>query len=216
MPVEGYAALQAHAEDPSSPRVPLSTADLGFARGQYAAAALADHHLGRMLGAPQEAGLKERLTIIIFADHGEDLGEHGTFNHRHVLADSTLRVSLLVVGPGIAAGEEPAPVVLSGLRTALKARYGLRDRTAGSPALPLKGEPPSPGPVASEWMRGERRLRWADRRLSALTTAIGGPPPTQAPPGAVYEDDAEQPILWPPTPEDWAALRGPPWIADAP
>jgi hypothetical protein len=217
MPVEAYAALAAHAEDPSSPRVPLSPADLGFVRGQYAAAAaLADHHLGRLLRAAQEAGLKERLTIVIFADHGEDLGEHGTFNHRHVLADSTLRVPLLVVGPGIAAGEEPAPVGLSGLRAALTARYGLRDRAPGSRALPLKGEPPPPGPVASESMRGERSLRWADRRLSAPTTAVAGPPPTQAPPGAVYEDDAGQPILWPPSPEDWAALRGPPWTADAP
>lgn len=38
------------------------------------------------------------------ADHGESLGDHGEFSHGIFLYDATLRIPLVVVGPGIPAG----------------------------------------------------------------------------------------------------------------
>ena len=42
----------------------------------------------------------DRTLVIVVADHGEDLLDHGWMNHRAGLWDSTLHVPLVVAGPG--------------------------------------------------------------------------------------------------------------------
>ncbi len=64
--------------------------------------ARADEQLGRLLGE-----LKNRAasTLIILAgDHGEAFGEHGEIGHSIFLYDTTLRVPLIIAGPGVRAG----------------------------------------------------------------------------------------------------------------
>ena len=43
--------------------------------------------------------------VIMTADHGESLGEHGEPEHGIFVYDSTLRVPLVIAGPGIRAGQ---------------------------------------------------------------------------------------------------------------
>src|SRR5438093_2973202 len=59
-----------------------------------------DEQVGRLLdGIPQEA--RQHLLIVLTADHGESLGEHGySFAHGEYLYDGTLRVPLVFVFPG--------------------------------------------------------------------------------------------------------------------
>ena len=43
-------------------------------------------------------------------DHGEGLGEHGEAQHGNLLYQATMRVPLVLVGPGVAPGVCDAPV----------------------------------------------------------------------------------------------------------
>jgi len=43
--------------------------------------------------------------VIITADHGEEFKEHGRMAHGHALYNESIRVPLIIVGPGITAGK---------------------------------------------------------------------------------------------------------------
>ena len=80
--------------DPRSPRpVELRYAD---------EVAEADRQLARLLNA---LGTSTASTIVVVAsDHGEAFGEHGEVSHSLFLYDTTLRVPLVMAGPGVRAG----------------------------------------------------------------------------------------------------------------
>jgi arylsulfatase A-like enzyme len=63
--------------------------------------ASADAALGAFLSSPAHQTALARTFIIITADHGESLGEHGERTHGVFAYDSTLRVPLLIAGPGV-------------------------------------------------------------------------------------------------------------------
>jgi tetratricopeptide (TPR) repeat protein len=68
-----------------------------------------DEQLGRLVhGFEQQA--KGPIAIVIAADHGEGLGDHGEAQHGNLLYQSTMHVPLLLVGPGVAAGVSDIPV----------------------------------------------------------------------------------------------------------
>lgn len=48
--------------------------------------------------------LQDDTVLVVTADHGEQLGEHGLWEHSHGLFDETLNVPLLVLGPGVPEG----------------------------------------------------------------------------------------------------------------
>lgn len=62
-----------------------------------------DESLGRLLDEIETAS-PARTLVLVTADHGEGLGDHGEATHGVFLYDSTLRVPLLIAGPGVAAG----------------------------------------------------------------------------------------------------------------
>ncbi|HEY2772681.1 MAG TPA: sulfatase [Candidatus Binatia bacterium] len=70
--------------------------------GQLYDASLAatDASIGRLLGALRSAGLYDKALIIVTADHGEELWDHGGFFHGQSLYDELLHVPLLVKFPG--------------------------------------------------------------------------------------------------------------------
>lgn len=51
-----------------------------------------------------ERELQDDTILILTADHGEQLGEHGLLVHSHYLFDETLQVPLLMMGPGVPKG----------------------------------------------------------------------------------------------------------------
>ncbi|MCP4915964.1 MAG: sulfatase-like hydrolase/transferase [Proteobacteria bacterium] len=96
---EGYLRIARWSEDHDGE--PIDDADLEAVRNQYDAAVLAaDLQLGRFL----EQLDRPNTVVVATADHGEDLHEHGLFNHRALLRDSTTKVPLVIWGAGI----EPA------------------------------------------------------------------------------------------------------------
>ncbi len=59
-----------------------------------------DSQLARLFEFLQQRGLRERTIVVVTADHGESLGEHAESTHGLLLYRSTLRVPLIVAGPG--------------------------------------------------------------------------------------------------------------------
>jgi arylsulfatase A-like enzyme len=55
-----------------------------------------DDCIGRVLRALTEQGLAESTGIVVVADHGESLGDHGERTHALQLYNSTLQVPLVV------------------------------------------------------------------------------------------------------------------------
>jgi arylsulfatase A-like enzyme/Flp pilus assembly protein TadD len=72
--------------------------------------AYADAMLGQFLERLRAAHALDHTLIIITADHGESLGEHGETTHGLFGYNSTLAVPLIVDGPAISAGHVDAPV----------------------------------------------------------------------------------------------------------
>ncbi|MEN8181855.1 MAG: sulfatase, partial [Myxococcota bacterium] len=63
-----------------------------------------DHHLGRLLAGLRELGLYDSTWILVTADHGEALGEHGTRGHGSTLYQEVLHVPLIMRYPHGAEG----------------------------------------------------------------------------------------------------------------
>jgi arylsulfatase A-like enzyme len=66
--------------------------------------AYADAMIGRLLDRLRAGGLLDRTLIVVTADHGESLGDHGETTHGLFAYDATLAVPLIVKGPGVGQG----------------------------------------------------------------------------------------------------------------
>ena len=86
-----------------------------------------DDALGELLRVLDQETGPERLLVIVAADHGEALGDHGERTHSVLCIERVLRVPLLVRLPGRArAGERVAdPVSVTDIAPTLLAELGL-------------------------------------------------------------------------------------------
>jgi arylsulfatase A-like enzyme len=83
--------------DPEDPPLELETYI-----GLYDAEILyMDYHLGRLFDGLKERGLYDGAWIILTADHGHLLGEHGELGHGDVPYQPVLQIPLIVKNPGI-------------------------------------------------------------------------------------------------------------------
>lgn len=102
--------LWVHYYDPHYPYEPPEPYRSRFARQPYLGEVAAmDEQLGRLVAAFQQT-IKGPTAIIIAGDHGEGLGDHGEPQHGDLLYQPTMHVPLLLIGPGIAPGNNDAPV----------------------------------------------------------------------------------------------------------
>jgi arylsulfatase A-like enzyme len=67
-----------------------------------------DDQLGLLFDELERRGVLKQTLIIVTADHGEGLGEHGLFDHGESLYRTEIRVPLVIVPPG---GLNPSVVV---------------------------------------------------------------------------------------------------------
>jgi tetratricopeptide (TPR) repeat protein len=68
-----------------------------------------DQELGRLVRAFQQR-IPGPLAMVIAGDHGEGLGDHGEETHGDLLYQATMRVPLLLIGPGVTPGVSDWPV----------------------------------------------------------------------------------------------------------
>ena len=62
--------------------------------------AYTDHYIGQVVGKLKELGLYDSTLIIITADHGELLGEHGERTHAYFIYQGAIKVPLIFKVPG--------------------------------------------------------------------------------------------------------------------
>ena len=73
--------------------------------------AYADAQVGRLLDALRADGRLDDTLVVVVADHGEMLGEHGEQTHGFFIYEAATRIPLIVSGPGV-----PAAVVADQVR----------------------------------------------------------------------------------------------------
>jgi len=76
--------------------------------------AFVDAQIGRLFDHLAGRGDLARTIVLVTADHGESLGEHGEETHGVFVYDATLRVPWIMAGPGVPAGRV-ATVVARGV-----------------------------------------------------------------------------------------------------
>jgi arylsulfatase A-like enzyme len=162
----------------------LEAADREAVRRAYAAeVAYSDRHLERLLDALEERRILERGVVVLTADHGEELWDHGATGHGHAHHPEVVDVGLALVAPGVEPGARDGLASLVDVAPTIRAAVGL-------PAGGLDLRRPLPddriavahGNAYFETMRsarqGSRRvvvvgadareLRCSDRRLDPL------------------------------------------------
>jgi arylsulfatase A-like enzyme/Flp pilus assembly protein TadD len=98
--------LWVHYYDPHFPYDPPTPYKAKYAKDPYAGeVAYTDEQVGHLLKWLEDHGLKEKTLIVVIADHGESLGEHGEYTHGVFLYESTMHVPMIIAGPGVPQGQ---------------------------------------------------------------------------------------------------------------
>ncbi len=159
--------LWLHLFDAHAPHVAPPGFEVRFAANPYdGEIAYLDAQVGRLVSFLEARNLARDTVLVVTADHGEGLGEHGEPTHGTFLYESTLRVPLLIRAPerlakGIVRGE---PVSLADVAPTLLALAGLPPNPV-SHGVDLFG----PGRLERrallfESIYGERHFGWAPLR----------------------------------------------------
>lgn len=140
-----------HYFDPHAPYEPPAEYRTRFADRLYdGEVAFVDAQIGRLVGWLEAGRLRDRTVVLVTADHGESLGEHGEDTHGVFVYDATLKVPWIMAGPGIPEGRtagtvargidvtptlldlagKPAPRSMEGRSLRDAARRGLPDAPA--------------------------------------------------------------------------------------
>lgn len=77
--------------------------------------AYTDSQLGRLLNEIEHRGLAENTLIVVTADHGESLGEHGEETHALFIYEAAIRVPLIMKFEGIIPEGLSSPQLVSGV-----------------------------------------------------------------------------------------------------
>ncbi len=165
--------LWLHLYDPHDPYEPPEPYATRYADRPYdGEVAYADELVGRLDDALARLGMRDESLIVVTADHGEGLGEHGETLHGFFTYETTLRIPFLVRGPGIKPGTElrstvrlvdvyPTVLDLLGLEAPKDAAF------AGKSLAPaLRATAPAPEPVTyAESLVPLLHFGWSDLRV---------------------------------------------------
>lgn len=75
----------------------------------YACVSYTDAQVGRVLGELEKLGLRENTIVVLWGDHGYQLGEHGMWD-KHTNFETSARNPLIVSAPGFQPGRTKALV----------------------------------------------------------------------------------------------------------
>jgi choline-sulfatase len=133
--------------------------------------AYTDATLGRFLDRLRAAGALDRTLVVVAADHGESLGEHGERTHGVFVYDVTMRVPWIVWSAGIAHGEYGGLARLVDLAPTVLDIAGVDRPSAfeGRSLLPAMGGGEAPASAYLEAMDANLTRNWAP-----LTAIVAG------------------------------------------
>jgi arylsulfatase A-like enzyme len=202
-----------HLYDPHDPYDPPEPYASRYAGRPYdGEVAYADELVGRLDDELTRLGLRDSTLLVVTSDHGEGLGEHGEEVHGYFVYQTTLRVPLLIRGPGIAPGGrigglarsvDVVPTVHELLGTTAPATLAGRSLAAAA----RSGAAPTEEAAYAESLTPLLHYGWSDLR----TLRDGRYKYILAPRPELYdlqEDPGELRNLEPRQPSRAAALRG--------
>jgi arylsulfatase A-like enzyme/thioredoxin-like negative regulator of GroEL len=157
--------LFAHLYEPHTPYAPparFAKADPYDGEVEYA-----DEIVGRLLDHLRQKGLYDRATIVLTADHGEGLGDHGEEEHGMFLYRATTHVPLIVRMPGARGGGRrvTAPVQHIDLAPTVLAMIGrATSGLQGRSLLPVLDNAGTLGPanIYSESLSPRYHFGWSE------------------------------------------------------
>lgn len=141
--------------------VPILERRLGLYDAEVAGV---DRQVGRILAKLAELG-RDDVLVVVTSDHGEEFLEHGLLGHGKQLWDESVRVPLILAGPGVAAGR----VV----------EHAVEARSVGATLLPLLDSAPpatmrgpglafETGTTANPLFLSVHDGRWVDREAGRI------------------------------------------------
>jgi arylsulfatase A-like enzyme/tetratricopeptide (TPR) repeat protein len=160
--------LWVHYFDPHADYSPPEPWKTRFANEPYdGEIAWVDDQLGRILASLSARGMEDRTLVIVTADHGESLGEHGEATHGLFVYEGAIRVPWIVRFPGVigagiryeglVSGVDLVPSVLSLMDLPPMLSAQGTDHSDGWTG----GAVATPPPAYSEAMLGHRAYGWA-------------------------------------------------------
>ena len=129
------------------------------------ALAYLDHELGDLFAELDRRGMLENTIVIVTADHGEEFGEHGVFDHGNSLYRPAVHVPLLIVAPGHA----PSGASVGAAVTLRDVAHTLVELATPGASNPFPGMSlrrfwtdslPVEDPILSEVSKGIRTAKW--------------------------------------------------------
>ncbi len=162
-----------HLYDPHEPyEAPEPFASSYPGRPYAGEVAWSDELVGRLVETLHRLGLVEETLLAVTSDHGEGLGDHDELLHGFFVYESTLRVPLIVRGPGITAGTRlEKPVGLVDLYPTLLELAGVSS-PAGAEVTGLSFAPAlrgasevTVGPTYAESLIPRLRFGWGELRV---------------------------------------------------
>lgn len=98
--------LWVHYFDPHAPYLPPEPFRSQYAESPYdGEIAFLDSQIGQLIAGLEQRGVADNTLIVVAADHGEGLGEHGEHTHSLLIYDSTLHTPLIVIPPKASLGK---------------------------------------------------------------------------------------------------------------
>ncbi|MCB9916366.1 MAG: sulfatase [Planctomycetes bacterium] len=91
--------------DPSQPVQPLLDTNAYHSKLYDAQIMDVDRSIGRVLALLAELGVADNTIVAVTSDHGEEFLDHGWSGHHAQLYDESVRVPLMLAGPGVPVGE---------------------------------------------------------------------------------------------------------------
>ena len=126
--------------------------------------AFADAQLGTLFDRLRSAGQLESTLVVVLADHGESLGDHGEATHGLFAYDATLRIPLIVCGPSIRPAVVDAAAGQADLLPTVLDLLGAKppSRVDGQSMLPaMRGEAVPDRPIYFEALDAYLTRNWA-------------------------------------------------------
>ena len=115
-----------HLFDAHHPYTPPPDRRAAFPGRPYLAeVSFVDAQIGRLVEAVKARGEYDHTWIVVVADHGEGLGDHGEAMHGVLLYDATTRVPMIIHAPGARGAVVSTPVSLVDLAPTILAAAGV-------------------------------------------------------------------------------------------
>ena len=166
--------LWVHYFDPHAPYDPPREWGDRYATDPYdGEITFVDDQLARLLQAVETSPRGDDTVVLVTADHGESLGEHGEETHGVFIYDSTVRVPWIMAGPGVPEGRSSTV-----LARGIDAMPTLLDLAGVNVPVSIEGRSLAPAlrrdrvderPVYLESLLSARHFGWAE--LHGLRTS---------------------------------------------